>query len=378
MRTPPPSRGRPRGAAREAALPQQRPWAQPRMRYAPDRGRLGRRARIDPPRLAAGARGDRDGLPRRRGPGRPARGRRARSSRLRSASGSTGHGRSSGSGRRRRRSRSMPEPGARPRDRRRLDGLRVRRAARRTSPTSTAAGGSATGPTTRTCIRLCQMLNAVHFFAGYPVEPIDIHAVDPPPRCAYDLLTLADKPSMPTALGRQRNHRRARDGRASRAASTTRRSTASRRCSRSSTRARRCVSTRRCSTASSRCRRATRSSCMTPFTLAGRDGAGDARRRPRRAERRGARRHRPDPGRTPGRAGRLRRVHLERRHAVGRAGVRDARVHADRDDRRPAGPALRLAVPLVERVRRQRASTPRPPTSRCSRCGARSWAGSTW
>ena len=27
----------------------------------------------------------------------------------------------------------------------------------------------------------------------------------------------------------------------------------------------------------------------------------------------------------PGRAGRLRRVHLERRHAVGRAGVRDAR-----------------------------------------------------
>ena len=27
--------------------------------------------------------------------------------------------------------------------------------------------------------------------------------------------------------------------------------------------------------------------------------------------------------------------------------------------------------------RRQRASTPRPPTSRSSRCGARSWAGST-
>ena len=31
-------------------------------------------------------------------------------------------------------------------------------------------------------IRLSQMLNSVHFFAGYPVEPIDIHAVGPPSR----------------------------------------------------------------------------------------------------------------------------------------------------------------------------------------------------
>ena len=56
-----------------------------------------------------------------------------------------------------------------------------------------------------------------------------------------------------------------------------------------------------------------------------RDGAGDPRRRARGAERRGAGRHGPDPGRPARRAGHLRRLHLERRHAVGRAGVRDAR-----------------------------------------------------
>ena len=86
-----------------------------------------------------------------------------------------------------------------------------------------------------------------------------------------------------------------------------------------------------------------------------RDGAGDPGRRARRAERRGAGRDGPDPGGQPGRAGHLRRVHLERRHAVGRAGVRDAGVHADRDDRRPAGAALRRAVSLVQRQRRERA-----------------------
>ena len=57
----------------------------------------------------------------------------------------------------------------------------------------------------------------------------------------------------------------------------------------------------------------------------------------------------------PGRAGHLRRLHLERRHAVGRAGVRDAGGHADVDDRRPAGPSLRRAVSVVQRQRRQRA-----------------------
>ena len=42
----PRSRGRSRGA--RSPLPEQRPFAQPRLRYRPDRGRLGRRAGVDP------------------------------------------------------------------------------------------------------------------------------------------------------------------------------------------------------------------------------------------------------------------------------------------------------------------------------------------
>ncbi len=54
-------------------------------------------------------------------------------------------------------------------------------------------------------IRLCQMLNTVHFFAGYPVEPIDIHASIRHLHAIHDLLTLADKPIHAYSLGRQRN-----------------------------------------------------------------------------------------------------------------------------------------------------------------------------
>ena len=31
-------------------------------------------------------------------------------------------------------------------------------------------------------LRLAQMFNVVHFLAGYPVEPVDLHRVGPPPR----------------------------------------------------------------------------------------------------------------------------------------------------------------------------------------------------
>jgi trimethylamine--corrinoid protein Co-methyltransferase len=53
-------------------------------------------------------------------------------------------------------------------------------------------------------IRLGQMLNPVHFFAGYPVEPIDIHASIRHLDAIWDLLTLADKPIHAYSLGRQR------------------------------------------------------------------------------------------------------------------------------------------------------------------------------
>ncbi|MEO5886017.1 MAG: trimethylamine methyltransferase family protein [Candidatus Limnocylindrales bacterium] len=54
-------------------------------------------------------------------------------------------------------------------------------------------------------IRLCQMLTPVHFFAGYPVEPVDIHASVRHLHAIHDLLTLADKPIHAYSLGRQRN-----------------------------------------------------------------------------------------------------------------------------------------------------------------------------
>ena len=54
-------------------------------------------------------------------------------------------------------------------------------------------------------IRLSQMLEVVHFFAGYPVEPVDIHASVRHLHAIHDLVTLADKPIHAYSLGRQRN-----------------------------------------------------------------------------------------------------------------------------------------------------------------------------
>jgi trimethylamine--corrinoid protein Co-methyltransferase len=54
-------------------------------------------------------------------------------------------------------------------------------------------------------IRLSQMLNTVHFFGGYPVEPIDLHASVRHLHALHDMLTLADKPIHAYSLGRQRN-----------------------------------------------------------------------------------------------------------------------------------------------------------------------------
>jgi trimethylamine--corrinoid protein Co-methyltransferase len=54
-------------------------------------------------------------------------------------------------------------------------------------------------------VRLAQMLETVHFFGGYPVEPIDLHASIRHLDATFDLLTLADKPIHAYSLGRQRN-----------------------------------------------------------------------------------------------------------------------------------------------------------------------------
>jgi trimethylamine---corrinoid protein Co-methyltransferase len=54
-------------------------------------------------------------------------------------------------------------------------------------------------------IRLSQMLTTIHFFAGYPVEPVDIHPSVRHLHAIHDLVTLADKPIHAYSLGRQRN-----------------------------------------------------------------------------------------------------------------------------------------------------------------------------
>ncbi|CAN5423586.1 trimethylamine methyltransferase family protein [soil metagenome] len=54
-------------------------------------------------------------------------------------------------------------------------------------------------------VRLAQMLHTLHFFGGYPVEPVDLHASIRHLDAFYDLLTLADKPLHAYSLGRERN-----------------------------------------------------------------------------------------------------------------------------------------------------------------------------
>jgi trimethylamine--corrinoid protein Co-methyltransferase len=54
-------------------------------------------------------------------------------------------------------------------------------------------------------LRLGQSLNAVHFLAGYPVEPVDIHHSIRYLHATHDALTLMDKPIHAYSLGRQRN-----------------------------------------------------------------------------------------------------------------------------------------------------------------------------
>ncbi len=54
-------------------------------------------------------------------------------------------------------------------------------------------------------VRLFQMLNTIHFYAGYAVEPIDVHPSVRHLYAIYDVVTLADKTFHAYSLGRQRN-----------------------------------------------------------------------------------------------------------------------------------------------------------------------------
>jgi trimethylamine---corrinoid protein Co-methyltransferase len=54
-------------------------------------------------------------------------------------------------------------------------------------------------------LKLAQMLDAIHFVPGYPVEPVDIHASIRHLEASWDTLTLTDKGLHCYSLGRQRN-----------------------------------------------------------------------------------------------------------------------------------------------------------------------------
>jgi trimethylamine--corrinoid protein Co-methyltransferase len=57
----------------------------------------------------------------------------------------------------------------------------------------------------RNFIRLGQTFDLIHFWGGYPVEPIDIHASIRHLDALFDMLTLSDKPIHAYSLGRERN-----------------------------------------------------------------------------------------------------------------------------------------------------------------------------
>ena len=54
-------------------------------------------------------------------------------------------------------------------------------------------------------LKLAQMLNIVHYIAGYPVEPVDLHHSIRHLEATYDILTMTDKGLHCYSLGRQRN-----------------------------------------------------------------------------------------------------------------------------------------------------------------------------
>ena len=107
-------------------------------------------------------------------------------------------------------------------------------------------------------------------------------------------------------------------------------------------------------------------------------GAGDGGRGRGAAERRGAPGHRAGAAGAARRAGDLWRVHQQRRHEVGCAGLRHARVHEVGPARRPARPPLQAALPHLQHLPPPTRSTARRCTSRCSRSGPWSWAAATW
>ena len=71
--------------------------------------------------------------------------------------------------------------------------------------TAPAGAGPATIADYRNFLRLGQTLDTIHFWGGYPVEPVDVHASVRHLDALFDMLTLSDKPIHAYSLGRERN-----------------------------------------------------------------------------------------------------------------------------------------------------------------------------
>ena len=96
-------------------------------------------------------------------------------------------------------------PGARSDNRRPSCGLRLGRQRAQFVRSRRRPAARETSATTRTSSALGRASNSIHFWGGYPVEPIDIHASVRHLEALFDVLTLSDKPIHAYSLGRERN-----------------------------------------------------------------------------------------------------------------------------------------------------------------------------
>ena len=224
-------------------------------------------------------------------------------------------------------------------------------------------------------IRLSQSFDSIHVIGGYPVEPADIHASVRHLDALFDMLTLTDKPIHAYSFGRERIRDAIEMARIARGLddATLEREPSLFTIINSSSPLR--LDTPMLEGLIQMARR-NQVVVLTPFTLAGAMApvtlAGALAQQHAEALAGSG----PRADRAAGFALRLRRLHLQRRHEVGRAGVRHARIHEDRDHRRAVGASARACpiarptpTPPIRSMRRRR-------TKACSPCGARSWAAS--
>ena len=212
-------------------------------------------------------------------------------------------------------------------------------------------------------MKLTQYFNCIHVAGGYPVEPVDIHAIGPPPRLPLREAD-ADRQGGARLQPRPRAGRgRDRDG-----------AHRQRPRRRPSSRAQPRLFTNINSSSplkhdwpmldgAMRFARRGQPVIVTPVHARRRHGAGDHGRRGGAVDRRGAGGDRAAAG-GPARC-RLhdRHLHLERRHEVRRPRLRHAGIHARHADDRADGAVLRAAAARLQRLRLERAGWRR----RCGR-----------